>query len=276
MKKKIIQSAFLLTVLSVTFIACKKDDPAPPAPTIVKEWTIPLAAKNENNPPAGRTEMGSANLQLLSDNTIKYTIAVTGLAAGDVLNAAHIHTGDVITNGPVIVGLSPVFTGANASGTVTGLRTTFIDSLKNNVNELYFNVHSVQVPSGLVRGQLNTNIEMAEFVTLSGTNEVPAVTTTATGTALLRLTSDKKLYTKITVINLDAGDVLAAAHIHKAAAGANAGIFLGLYSTAAEFGVTKIISITDPAVITSLKTDPMYVNVHSTLKPGGLVRGQIR
>ena len=276
MKKKFLQSAFLLAALSLAFVACKKNDAAPPAPTVVKEWTIPLAAKFENTPPAGRTETGTANLQLLSDNSIKYTITITGLASGDALNAAHIHTGDVITNGGVIVGFNPTFTGSTATGTVTGLRPTFVDSLKDNMNELYFNVHSTQVPGGLVRGQLNTNIEMAEYVTLSGINEVPAVTTSATGIALLRLTSDKKLYSKIIVSNLEPGDVLNAAHLHKAAAGANAGVFLGLYGSGAEFGTTKIITLTDAAIITSLKTDAMYVNAHSTAKPGGIIRGQVR
>ena len=276
MKKKFLQSVFLSAALALAFVACKKEDAPPPAPTIVKEWTIPLAAKFENNPPAGRTETGSANLQLLSDNTIKYTISVTGLASGDALIAAHIHTGDVINNGGVILGFNPTFTGSTATGIVTGLRTTFIDSLKDNVNELYFNVHSTQVPGGLLRGQLNTNIEMAEFVTMNGNNEVPAVTTSATGTALLRLTSDKKLYSKIIVTYLEAGDVLNAAHLHKAAAGSNAGVFLGLYGSSAEFGTTKIITLTDAAIITSLKTDAMYVNAHSTAKPGGIIRGQVR
>ena len=107
--------------------------------------------------------------------------------------------------------LNPTFSGSNAIGTVTNIRTTFIDSLKDDVNELYFNVHSTQVPGRLVRGQLNTNIEMAEFITLSGANEVPAVTTTATGTALIRVTSAKKIYTRVIITNLEPGDAMTAA-----------------------------------------------------------------
>jgi hypothetical protein len=200
---------------------------------------------------------------------------VTGLAAGDALTAAHIHVGDVITNGSVILGFSPTFTGSTATGTITSIRTTFIDSLKDDVNELYFNVHSTQVPSGLVRGQLNTDIEMAEFVTLSGANEVPAVTTTATGTALIRITSEKKIYTKVTISNLESGDALTASHIHKAAAGTNGGVILGFYASAADFGTAKVSTLTD-ALYTSIKTDPIYINAHSTAHPGGIVRGQIR
>jgi hypothetical protein len=276
MQKRLLQSSLLLSALAITFISCKKDDPTPAVvPTIVKEWTISLGAKNENNPPSGRTETGTATLKLLSDNSIAYNIAVVGLAAGDVLNAAHIHVGDVISNGSVVLGINPTFTGSVATGTLTNIRTTLVDSLKNDMNELYFNVHSTQVPSGLVRGQLNTNIEMAEFITLSGTNEVPAVTTTATGTALIRVTSEKKLYAKVTVSNLELGDALTAAHIHKAAAGINGGVILGLYTSAADFGVAKIFTLPD-ALYISIKTDAIYVNAHSTTRPGGIVRGQIR
>lgn len=276
MKKKIIQSTFLFSVLSVTFIACKKDNPPPAPPTVVKEWVIPLSAQYESPARVGRTETGTANIQLLSDNSIKYTIAVIGLAAGDALTAAHIHTGDAITSGPVILGFSPVFTGTNASGTIPNIRPTFIDSLKDDVNELYFNVHSTQVPAGLLRGQLNTDIEMAADVTLDGASEAPnPVTTTATGTAIIRLTSEKKLYSKVTVTNLEAGDALTAAHIHKAAAGVAGAVILGLCANAADFGTVKIFTVPD-ALYTSLKTDPIYVNAHSTNHPGGIVRGQIR
>lgn len=200
---------------------------------------------------------------------------MAGLALGDALTAAHIHVDDVISKGGVILGLNPAFSGSNATGTVTNIRTTFIDSLKDDVNELYFNVHSKQVPGGLVRGQINTDIEMAEFVTLNGTNEVPAAATTATGTALLRVTSEKKIYSNVTITNLEAGDAMTAAHIHKAAAGATGGVILGFYSSAVDFGTVKISTLTD-VLYTSIKTDAIYVNAHSTTRPSGLVRGQIR
>lgn len=269
-------------IVSITLLAisCSKDKneiPAPPQPTIVKEWSIPLSAKNENPAPASRNETGTATLQLLSDNSLKYSITVTGLAASDALTAAHIHTGDVITNGGVILGFSPTFSGSTASGTITNVRTTFVDSLKNDVNELYFNVHSTQVGSGLVRGQLNTKLEMTADVVMNGANEVqtPAVVTNATGLGLARLTSNKKLYVKVTVSGLEANDALSAAHIHKGAAGTNGAILIGIYNSAAEFGTVKVITV-DDVMFASLKADALYFNAHSTTKPAGIIRGQIR
>jgi hypothetical protein len=276
MKSTILQATLFCTVLAIGVISCNDDDvPTPPPPTLVKEWTVPLSTKNENNPPAGRTETGTVNIRLMSDNSIEYTLAVVGLAAGDALTNAHIHVGDVITNGPVILGFTPVFTGSNAAGTITNIRSTFVDSLKDNANELYFNVHSTQFPGGLVRGQMNTNIEMAEFLTLTGANEVPATTTTATAEFLFRLTSAKKAYIKLTPANLEAGDAWTAAHIHKATTGVNGSVILGFYANAAEFGTVKVSTVADD-LFTSLKTDPIYANAHTTTKPAGLIRVQIR
>ncbi len=272
---KNIYGILLPAFIACTAISCNKDeDTPPPAPTVVREWTIPLSAKNEVPAPA-RNETGTATMQLMSDNSVKYTINVTGLASGDALTAAHLHVGNVITSGGVILGLNPVFTGSTASGTIAAVRASLIDSLKDNANEIYFNVHSTQVPAGLVRGQLNIGIEMVADVVLNGANEVPAGTTAATGLATLRLTSDKKLYVKATVTNIEVLDALTGAHVHAGATGVNGPILVGFYSNAADFGTVKIIAVND-ANFASLKADPIYVNVHSTTKPLGLIRGQIR
>lgn len=267
-------SAFV--VLTLFAGSCTKDGDDPiVTPTVVKEWTVPLAAVNENPAPAGRTETGTANLKLYSDNSLQYTISVTGLASGDALNNAHLHTGDVITSGPVVLPFSPTFSGSSATGTVTGLRASLVDSLKSASNEIYLNVHSTQAAAGLVRGQLNKTLDMVANVVMNGDNESPAVTTTATGMAMIRLTSDKKLYSKISVEGLESDDALSAAHIHSGAAGANGGVLVGIYGSAAEFGTTKISDV-DDATFASLKADPLYVNAHSTNHPSGVIRGQIR
>lgn len=278
-----IKSLLIVCLTVIIFSSCKKDESPYTVPvSLLKEWSIALSAKNENPAPASRNETGTATLQLFSDNSLKYTINVSGLAASDALIAAHIHVGNVISNGGVVLGIDPTFTGGVATGTKTNLRASLVDSLKSDANELYFNVHSTQVASGLLRGQLNTKLEMVADVALSGVNEVPAITTTASGTALLRLTSNKKLYYRVTVTGLEASDALLASHIHRAAAGANGAIFLdlysstgGLYGSAADFGTAKVVSV-DDAQIVSLKADALYLNVHSSNKPSGVIRGQIR
>jgi hypothetical protein len=262
----------------ILLASCKKDTEVvtvPPGPTIVKEWNLALSPRNENPAPAGRTETGTANIQLLSDNSIKYTVTVSNLAAGDVVNAAHIHTGDPVTNGPVIQNFNPSFSNNVATATITGIRSSLRDSLVGGTAELYFNVHSTQVPGGLMRAQLNRTNELSMDVALSGANEVPAVTTTATGTALLRLMTDKTLYTKVTVTGLEAGDALTASHIHEGATGANGAVIVPIYSSAAEFGTPKMITLADD-VYNKVKNSAVYFNAHSTAHGSGLIRGQIR
>jgi CHRD domain len=274
---QVVRKLIFLSMVIAMISSCSNDDNSNvvPTPTVVKDWTIPLSATYENPAPASRTETGTATMQLLSDNSLKYTITLVGLAGADVLTAAHLHVGDAITSGGVILGIDPLFSGSTANGTITGLRASLVDSLKNSANEIYFNVHSTQVPSGLVRGQVNTNIELAADLELSGANEVPPVTTTATGKALVRLTSEKKLYVKLTITNLEGGDALTAAHIHKAATGVNGSVLVGFYGSAADFGTTKIITV-DDAAYASLKADNIYANAHSTNHPAGIVRAQIR
>lgn len=255
--------------------SCSEDEIVPPLPSLLKQWSIPLSARYENPAPALRAETGTANLKLFSDNSLEYSINTIGLSATDALVAAHLHVGNVISNGGIILDLSPVFSNGSAAGTIQNLRASLVDSLQNNANEIYINAHSTQVGSGLIRGQLNATIELASDVVMNGANEVPAGTTVATGLALIRLTSIKELYVRVSISNLETGDALTAAHIHRGATGVNGPVMVGFYSSAAEFGTVKKIVVDDPT-FASLKNDALYVNAHSTSKPGGIVRGQIR
>lgn len=276
MRTLLLNSAMLLLCSSFLF-SCKKENNDGPAIRMVKEWTLPLNAKFENPAPAGRNETGTFVLRIMSDNSVQYNINVTGLAGSDALTAAHIHTGNPGVNGGVILNFAPTFAGGSASGSVANVRSTLLDSLNTGTAELYVNVHSTQVPGGLVRSQINSTIQWAQDVALSGANEVPAVATTATGTARFRLTSDGKLYYVVNVTGLTAGDGnLTAAHIHNGAVGANGSVLVGLISTAADFGVNKQLQLTDVQKTAIDGTGSLYVNAHSTIFTGGIVRGQIR
>ena len=275
MRTLVLQSAMLL-VSSAFIFSCKKDKDGPSIKT-VKEWTLPLSAKNENPAPASRTETGTFVLRIMSDNSVQYNITVNNLAAGDALTAAHIHTGNPGVNGGVILNFAPTFTGGSASGSVANVRQTLLDSLTGGAAELYVNVHSTQVGSGLVRAQINSTVQWAQDIVLSGANEVPAVTTTATGIARFRLTTDGKLFYVVNVTGLGAGDgTLTAAHIHNGAVGANGSVLIGLATSAADFGVDKQRQLTDVEKAGIDGTGALYVNAHSSIYTGGIVRGQIR
>lgn len=263
-----------LILFSLAFlISCDKKDDDTPDVTVVKEWTVPLDVKFENPNPAGRTETGSAELQLMSDNTLSYHIMISNFASGDAFTAGHLHAGDPVTNGPVILNIAPVFTSGMATGSVPIDRQTLIDSIKTQ--SVYLNLHTTLFPGGLIRGQLDKTIDFAMDIAMSGENEKDPVTTTATGLTLLRLTSDKTLYYKMSVANVEDGDALTAGHIHSGAAGTNGPVQVGLANAAGDFGVAKSTTL-DDAKFSMVKNDAVYVNAHSVNHPSGIVRGQIR
>jgi hypothetical protein len=112
-------------------------------------------------------------------------------------------------------------------------------------------------------------------IQLRGENEVPAVNTSALGVAHLRLTADRKLYSKIIISNLEEGDALRFAHIHMGAEGVNGPVRVFLAHTPDDFGknMVQTVSLEHYNLILN---GAAYVNAHSNFYPPGIVRGQIR
>jgi hypothetical protein len=108
--------------------------------------------------------------------------------------------------------------------------------------------------------------------TLSGANEVPAVTTTATGSASGSYNKTSKL------LNLNvtyAGITPTAWHIHNAAAGVAGPVVFAFGTTF----TTPFTYVSPLALATDQETNLLagnnYVNIHSAKAPGGEIRGQL-
>jgi hypothetical protein len=115
-------------------------------------------------------------------------------------------------------------------------------------------------------------VVMAETVTLAGSNEVPPVTTTATGTAMVTVGDDRSVKASVTVNSMTA----TASHIHMGAAGTNGPVIVpftksgdNAFSAAADAKLTE-------EQYKAYKAGQLYVNVHSTKDPGGEVRAQLK
>lgn len=116
---------------------------------------------------------------------------------------------------------------------------------------------------------------------MTGVQEVPAVTTTATGTAYLTLIGSSALNFRIEVANITG---VTAAHIHgPAPAGVATGVLVPLYSSAATGAFTGTLvqgtapapsGITFDSLLVLLRNANAYVNVHTTANPDGEIRGQ--
>lgn len=273
MKNLLNLSFICLLTATLLFSSCTEDA------EVVKDFAVPLKAAYEI-PVTSRAETGSATLSLLDDNTLEFTITVTGLSSTDALTAAHLHTGAPHETGDVIValvdGTEITFDGNQASGTVTVTSTV---ATAITTDAIYLNVHSTEVPAGLVRGQLNEDITWSANVILSPDNEVPAVTgRPETGVCALRVNQDGRLYYWINVGELSDSDELTAAHIHEGAAGTNGAPVHILADEASDFaGGFDVLGTLDllDADVTALQDGDHYVNVHSVQAPDGLLRGQV-
>ena len=126
--------------------------------------------------------------------------------------------------------------------------------------------------------------------TLSGANEVPVRSTAASG-AMGFLVKGNRVDYSIEVHGLGA---ITGAHIHSAAAGVNGPIRIALFpgpgSNATSnpltgvdgqlyegsFEASDVVGITYDQLISEMRAGTAYGNVHTTLFPGGEIRGQVR
>jgi len=110
------------------------------------------------------------------------------------------------------------------------------------------------------------------MVTLSGSQEVPPVTTSASGSGKITVGEDKSVSGSVTTTGVNG----TAAHIHMAAMGANGPVIVPLTKTAdGVWSVPAGAKFTD-AQYDAFKAGNTYVNVHSEANKGGEIRGQLK
>ena len=109
--------------------------------------------------------------------------------------------------------------------------------------------------------------------TMNAATEVPAKTSSGTGTVEATLDSaTKELTYTVTYANLTGPAT--AAHFHgPAAAGANAGVLVPL-SPPLTSPIKGTATLTD-AQVTDFMNGQVYANVHTAANPGGEIRGQV-
>lgn len=108
-------------------------------------------------------------------------------------------------------------------------------------------------------------------VVLQGSQEVPPVSTTASGSGVITIRPDRSVSGSFTTSGINP----TAAHIHEAARGVNGPVIVPLVRTDA-----NVWSVPEKAMLTEAqyaahRAGNLYVNVHSTTHPNGEIRGQI-
>jgi hypothetical protein len=124
----------------------------------------------------------------------------------------------------------------------------------------------------ILAGCQSTGMMATQQVTLSGANEVPPVTTSATGNATVTIKEDRSVSASVTVSGMTA----TASHIHEGATGANGPVIVPFTKTGDNtFAAPEGAKLTE-AQYASFKAGNLYVNVHSAKNPGGEVRAQLK
>ncbi len=234
--------------------------------------TFPLSGQHEV-PAVDTTASGFAYAAVdQTDYQLTLTARTSGVADATM---AHIHTGHIGSNGDVLVGL--VQSADDLSTWVTP-EDTQIDEVTFAVlasGGHYVNVHSPANPGGELRGQILTDDFVLATFALSGAQEVPAVSTDASGQAYALVNSTD--YSVELVALTEGVDDATMAHIHTGVAGVYGTVLLGLVQDADN--VNRWMAPAEAAltqgIFEVLAAGGHYVNIHTPEFPGGEIRGQI-
>jgi hypothetical protein len=119
-----------------------------------------------------------------------------------------------------------------------------------------------------------SSVSLAETgpLKLTGDQEVPPVTTAASGTSTIRIASDGAVSGEVKTMGMDG----TMAHIHIAARGVNGPVIVPLTKTA-----DGVWSVPPGAKLTAdqlaaYKAGGLYVNVHTDAHKGGEIRAQLQ
>ena len=221
---------------------------------------VTLAGAQEN--PAVTTAAAGTGTITFNRNTGAVSGRVTTFGLTAV--AAHIHEAAVGVNGPVIVPMTQTSPGV---WDVPAGSTLSVSQIQSGLDgNLYVNVHSAANPGGEIRAQIGRQVW---YATLTGVQEVPAVTTTASGTGTFIYNPETRtLSGTVTTTGLN-GTV---AHVHTAAVGVAGPVTIPMTG-----GPTWTLPATvlTEAQANDLLAGNLYANVHSAANPGGELRGQL-
>ncbi len=124
----------------------------------------------------------------------------------------------------------------------------------------------------LLAGCAEMGMSHSMKLSLSGSQEVPPVATSGSGSGTITVGDDKSVSGSVTTTGV-AG---VAAHIHMGAPGQNGGVIIPLTKTGdSTWSVPAGAKLTD-AQYAAYKAGNLYVNVHSPSHKGGEVRAQLK
>jgi hypothetical protein len=252
----------LLAIVAVAFVVATcgggGGSTAMPSPKVFKQVMLSGA---QVVPAVTTAAIGSGQLAVdPSSGALSGSITIFGFTPTE----AHVQSGAVGANGAKVADLTMSSTGIWSVSDGAMLTSDQVDAFKNG--NLYVVMSSAAHSSGEIRGQVG---RLVYYATLSGSQEVPANASTATGTGIYVLDPETKTLSGTTTSTVTG--ILA--HIHTGAIGVSAGVTLPFTGGPTTWNLAPVV-LTD-AQLTSLQSGNFYANVHSTAFPGGEIRGQV-
>ncbi len=241
-------------------------------------------------PPVMSDGIGSVALEVHGD-----TVVVSGSfenlsspVATDIAGGLHIHRGLAGQNGGVVQPLQVTLDAEGTSGQLLADSNTYVFS-QEQLDELrgggwYLNLHTTNVTSGELRGQLTPPAKVKMRAHLTGASEAPSVTSFAAGMLALDLSDDDMLTVSGSFSGLESDlnvALLGGGHIHLGMAGANGGVAFPLDidvdpdMRGGQVDPAKNVFPINIDTLTALLGRALYVNIHSMENAGGELRGQI-
>jgi hypothetical protein len=232
-----------------------------------------LLTGDQEVPPVETDAVGVGRFELSDDlSELSYYVAVDNIAN---ITASHLHTAQPGQNGGVahtlFAGSGTFEPGSPITDVLPIDAQSVLDLISGNY---YVNVHTTNTPSGEIRGQV---IGVSPFAAmLAGDQEVPPVTTGASGRAVLAVNDEAtELVYRVMVNNIEG---ITASHIHKAPPGENGSVVYPLFTGSGDFDpdnpISGMLALTDENIFDLLSGD-YYINVHTAANPSGEIRGQI-
>jgi hypothetical protein len=220
-----------------------------------------------------KTTAGRGTVALTVDRTTREFVLHANVTGVDDATVAHIHEAYAGDNGdPAVTLTKDAADPTHWSATGGTLTEALFAGLEKG--GLYVNVHTPANPGGEIRGQLVPPSVRLVFTAMSGTEEVPPVVTSASGTAAT--TVDLGAGTVSIHVRASGVDDATQAHIHRAPRGEEG---LPIVALAQQTGTPSHWLAEEQAVTDSQLNDFLaglwYVNVHTPDNPDGEIRGQI-
>jgi len=267
---------------------------------------IPINASGMGSIVALATRDASGNL---NSGLVSFDAAYTGFPENTTFTGYHIHDGVRGINGPVTINTG--MTATSGAGTATGSGALHYDvevpmatpaavntlnGLFTNPDGFYMNLHTTVYTGGAIRSQLRRTDRLHFPVNLSPVNEVPAINSAASGpasfTAYTVRNAQGAVEGGVVIFDVNyrvpAGTTFTGLHIHNGAAGVNGPVTIDsglnarvpVEAATGTGNVYRIVTAATPAALAALNTVAMtpelhYMNIHTTVNPGGLMREQL-